>query len=199
MKRYNELLGIFEITEIVYAVIIVIVAAFIFLLFKNTQIINPNLFLETRSFMIKYGLVGVLLITIIGGTVIPLGSPILVASMALAGVPLLPLIIIASIGSTVGMIINYGLAYYLGGSYIVKKVSVQKLDTTIRLWNKYGWTIYVIFGLVPFLPIELLSIICGLLRVRIDVFIILTFITRIITYTILVLTAVQLGCKFIPC
>ncbi|MGB9729222.1 MAG: YqaA family protein, partial [Thermoprotei archaeon] len=161
--------------------------------------INPNLFLETRSFMIKYGLVGVLLITIIGGTVIPLGSPILVASMALAGVPLLPLIIIASIGSTVGMIINYGLAYYLGGSYIVKKVSVQKLDTTIRLWNKYGWTIYVIFGLVPFLPIELLSIICGLLRVRIDVFIILTFITRIITYTILVLTAVQLGCKFIPC
>ncbi|MGC9165375.1 MAG: YqaA family protein [Thermoprotei archaeon] len=199
MKRYNELSGIFEITEIVYAVIIIIVAAFIFLLFKNTQIINPNLFLETRSFMIKYGLVGVLLITIIGGTVIPLGSPILVASMALAGVPLLPLIIIASIGSTVGMIINYGLAYYLGGSYIVKKVSVQKLDTTIRLWNKYGWTIYVIFGLVPFLPIELLSIICGLLRVRIDVFIILTFITRIITYTILVLTAVQLGCKFIPC
>ena len=199
MKRYDELFGIFEITKIIYAVVIVMVVVFIFLLFKNAQIIDSNLFLETRTFMIKYGLIGVLLVTIIGGTVIPLGSPILVAGMALAGIPLLSLIIVASIGSTVGMIINYGLAYYLGGSYIIKKVSVQKLNTTIRLWNKYGWIIYVIFGLVPFLPIELLSIICGLLRARIDVFIILTFITRVITYTILVLAAVQLGCKFIPC
>ncbi|MEM3832401.1 MAG: VTT domain-containing protein [Thermoprotei archaeon] len=182
-----------------FIIVIVVILFVIFSFFKNFWPVNSQLFLDTRTFIINYGLIGVLLVTIIGGTVIPLGSPVLIMGAALIGMSLFPLILVASIGSTIGMIINYALAYYLGGAYVVKRVSVQKLNTAIRLWNKYGWVIYTIFGIIPFLPVELFSLICGLLKVRIDIFITLTFITRIIMNTILVLMVVHLGCRFVSC
>jgi membrane protein YqaA with SNARE-associated domain len=83
------------------------------------------------------------------------------------------------------MIVNYGLAKWLGRPYVVKKLSREKLEEITDLWLRWGWILYTIFGLIAFLPVELLSFICGLLKTRLDVFIILSFIPRLIVFSIL--------------
>jgi membrane protein YqaA with SNARE-associated domain len=91
------------------------------------------------------------------------------------------------------MIINYALALGLGRPYVMKKVSAENLEEITGLWNKWGWIIYVIFGLIPILPVELLSFVCGLLKTRLDIFLTLSFIPRLIVFTILAYFGESLG------
>ncbi|KON26104.1 hypothetical protein AC480_06385, partial [miscellaneous Crenarchaeota group archaeon SMTZ1-55] len=80
-----------------------------------------------QAFVADYGLVGIFFATLLAGTVVPLGSPALVVAAALFGAPKIPLIGVATTGFTLGMLVNYGLAYYLGRPYVRKKVSAEKL------------------------------------------------------------------------
>jgi membrane protein YqaA with SNARE-associated domain len=91
------------------------------------------------------------------------------------------------------MITNYALALGLGRPYVMKKVSTENLEEITGLWNKWGWIIYVIFGLIPILPVELLSFVCGLLKTRLDIFLTLSFIPRLIVFMILAYFGESLG------
>jgi membrane protein YqaA with SNARE-associated domain len=154
-------------------------------LLKVFNIAAAPLFSSIETFFAAYGLAGIFLATIIAGTVIPLGSPALVAAAALFGVNPILLILVATTGFTIGMTINYALAYRLGRPYVSKKISPAHLEQMARVWNKWGWIIYVIFGLIPVLPVELLAFICGLLKTRLTTFIILSFVPRLIVFTLL--------------
>jgi membrane protein YqaA with SNARE-associated domain len=152
-----------------------------YLKFFNTAKLITNV----ETFVKEFGLIGVLFATILAGTIIPLGSPALVVAAALLGVPLAQLILVATSGFTIGMVLNYALAYHLGRSYIMKKISRKKFDEITFFWFKWGWFIYVVFGLIPFLPVEVLSLICGLFKMRIDLFLVLSFTPRLIVFTLL--------------
>ncbi|RJS81173.1 hypothetical protein CW707_04155 [Candidatus Bathyarchaeota archaeon] len=135
--------------------------------------------------MDKYGLLGVFAATILAGTLVPLGSPALVVAAAALGMHKISLVLVATIGFTLGMLINYALAYRLGRPYVIRKVSAERLEETTMLWNKWGWILYTIFGLIPVLPVELLSLLCGLLKTRLDVFLALSFTPRLIVFAVL--------------
>lgn len=173
-------------------VFLIIGVAIIFLL-KVFSVSNTQLFIDLKAFVAQYGLVGIFFATILAGTVVPLGSPGLVVAAAVLGVPLVPLILIATFGFTLGMILNYALALGLGRPYIVKKMSAETLGEITSLWSKWGWIIYAIFGLIPILPVELLSFVCGLLKTRLDIFITLSFMPRLIVFTILAYFGENLG------
>ena len=111
-------------------------------------------------------------------------APLVVAA-ALCGVDLILLILVATTGFTIGMTINYALAYRLGRPYVSKKISPAHIEQVSHAWNKWGWIIYTIFGLIPVLPVELLAFICGLLKTRLTTFIALSFIPRLIIFTLL--------------
>lgn len=72
------------------------------------------LFSDVKAFVARYGLIGVFLATILAGTVVPVGSLALVVAAASIGVHPFPLVIVATAGFTIGMVINYSLAYGLG-------------------------------------------------------------------------------------
>lgn len=146
---------------------------------------STQLFLDIRALVTDYGLVGIFFATILAGTVVPLGSPALVVAAALFGLPPLPLILVATIGFTIGMAVNYSLAYYLGRPYVTRKVAKEKLEEITHLWRRWGWILYTVFGLIPVLPVELLSFICGFLKTRLDIFLILSFLPRLVVFTIL--------------
>ena len=133
----------------------------------------------------NYGLAGIFLATILAGTIIPLGSPALVVAAALFGVNPVLLILVASTGFTIGMAINYALAYRLGRPFVSKKISSEHIEQVANVWNKWGWIIYTIFGLIPVLPVELLSFICGLLKTRVAVFLVLSFVPRLVVFALL--------------
>ena len=150
------------------------------------------LFSNMGAFFTNYGLAGIFLVTLLAGTLVPLGSPALVAAAALFVEPI-PLILVASIGFTLGMTVNYALAYKLGRPYVTKKIPATQLDEISQLWSKWGLTIYVIFGLIPVLPVELLSFICGLLKTQATTFLALSFVPRLIVFTIIVYFGQYIG------
>ena len=173
-------------SALMLSVVAMIAGLIAFWLFQVFDFSGTQFFADIEKFFVTYGLLGIFIATIIAGTIIPLGSPALVAAAALFGVNPIALIIVATVGFTIGMIINYVLAYQLGRPYIEKKMSATDLREMTFVWKKWGWIIYVIFGAIPVLPVELLAFICGFLKTRLLTFIILSFIPRLFVFTILV-------------
>ena len=132
------------------AIIASIVAVIAIWIFHFFDISASQFFADTENVVLEYGLLGIFIATIIAGTIIPLGSPALVAAAALFGVNPIALIIVSTTGFTIGMIINYAFAYRLGRPYIEKKMTKNDLEEMTFVWEKWGWIIYTIFGAIPF-------------------------------------------------
>ncbi|MCS7095968.1 MAG: VTT domain-containing protein [Candidatus Bathyarchaeota archaeon] len=163
------------------------------LIFKFFNLAGSPLFMDAKAFIMEYGLVGIFLATILAGTVVPVGSPALVVAAASFGVHPLLLAIVATAGFTVGMTINYALAYGLGRPFVLKKLGMERLEEISALWNHWGWVIYTLFGIIPVLPVEFLALFCGLIKARFSRFLILSFIPRLIVFALLAYFGVQLG------
>ena len=173
-------------SSIKLAIILTIAGIIVIGLLKVFNVAESPLFSSVEAFFMSYGLAGIFVATIIAGTIVPLGSPALVVAAALVGVNPILLILVATTGFTIGMTINYGLAYRLGRPYVQKRISAERLEEMTHIWNKWGWIIYIIFGLIPVLPVELLAFVCGFLKTRITTFLLLSFVPRLITFAILV-------------
>jgi len=185
-KKFSDVLKISWVkSSLILGAVIVAIGIVILFIMKYFNFGSSQLFSDTKAFVNEYGLVGIFFATILAGTIIPLGSPALVAAAALLVVPPLPLVLVVTTGFTIGMIINYALACKLGRPFVMKKLSPEKLEEVSGLWGKWGWILYTIFGLIPVLPVEFLSLICGLLKTRLDIFLILSFIPRFIVFAIL--------------
>jgi len=179
-------------SSIKLAVIVTVAAAIIIWLFKIYNIAATPLFADLSAFLANYGLAGVFLVTIVAGTIVPLRSPALVVAASPFTDPIL-LMIVAATGFTIGMTINYGLAYRFGRPYIEKRISAEHFEELKRIWTKWGWIIYVIFGLIPVLPVELLAFLCGFLKTHLTTFLLLSFVPRLITFAILAYFGQHLG------
>jgi membrane protein YqaA with SNARE-associated domain len=180
-------------SSIKLAIILTVAGVIIIGLLKLFNIAEAPLFSSMEAFFVNYGLAGIFLATIIAGTIVPLGSPALVVAAAMFGVNPILLILVATTGFTIGMTINYALAYRLGRPYVSKKISPATIEQVSSAWNKWGWIIYTVFGLIPVLPVELLAFICGLLKTRLTTFIILSFVPRLIIFTLLAYFGQYLG------
>jgi membrane protein YqaA with SNARE-associated domain len=179
-------------SSIKLALIATVAGLIIIWLLKASNIAGTPLSSDIGNFFANYGLAGIFLATIAAGTIVPLGSPALVIAAAPFVNPIL-LILVASVGFTIGMTINYGLAYRLGRPYVEKRVSAEHFEEMTRVWNKWGWIIYTIFGLIPVLPVELLAFICGFLKTSIATFLALSFVPRLIVFAILVYFGQHMG------
>jgi membrane protein YqaA with SNARE-associated domain len=180
-------------SSIKLAIIATATALILIWLLKAFNVAGMQLFSDMEAFFVNYGLAGIFLATIAAGTIVPLGSPALVVAAALFGVDPILLILVASVGFTIGMTINYGLAYRFGRPYVQKRISSEHLEEMTFVWNRWGWIIYIIFGLIPVLPVELLAFICGFLKTRMTIFLTLSFVPRLIVFAILVYFGQQVG------
>ncbi|MEM3618624.1 MAG: VTT domain-containing protein [Candidatus Bathyarchaeia archaeon] len=154
-------------------------------IFKAVNIGSFQIISDVKAFARDYGVLGVFFATILAGTVIPLGSPALVVAAASLGIHPLPLVVAATTGFTIGMTINYFLAYRLGRPFVTKRLGAEKLEEITVLWSRWGWILYTLFGLIPFLPVEFLALVCGLLKTNIKTFLFLSFTPRLIIFAVL--------------
>lgn len=143
---------------------------------------RPAFILWIKGLISGYGLMGVFVATIIAGTVVPLGSPAIIAFAAGFGMPLVPLIMVASVGYTIGIAVNYSLARIVGIKYVERKVSREQLEGMMQRWNKWGMPILIVFGLVPGFPIDLLALACGLLKTKIVYFLLISLSTKVVQF-----------------
>jgi membrane protein YqaA with SNARE-associated domain len=172
-------------SSIIFGLILLAIGLMAIFTLKVLNLGNAQIFQDAKAFVNDYGYVGVFLATILAGTIVPLGSPAFVVAAASLGMHPVFLALIATAGFTIGMTINYGLAYRLGRPYVIGKVGVEKLEEIKSLWSRWGWIIYTIFGLVPFLPVELLALFCGLLKTRFATFLFLSFTPRLFVFAVL--------------
>lgn len=179
-------------SSIKFAIIGTIAALIVIWLLKAFNIAGIPLFSNIGAFFASYGLVGIFLATIAAGTIVPLGSPALVVAVSPFVDPIL-LILVASVGFTLGMTINYSLAYRFGRPYVQKRMQAEHFEEIACVWNSWGWIIYVIFGLIPFLPVELLAFICGFLKTPIATFVALSFLPRLVVFALLVYFGQHMG------
>ncbi|MCW4053973.1 MAG: VTT domain-containing protein [Candidatus Bathyarchaeota archaeon] len=179
-------------SSIKFAIIGTIVALIAIWLLKAFNIAGIPLFSNIGAFFANYGLAGIFLATIAAGTILPLGSPALVVAVSPFVDPIL-LILVASVGFTLGMTINYSLAYRFGRPYVQKRMPADHFEEIACVWNTWGWIIYIIFGLIPFLPVELLAFICGFLKTPIATFVALSFLPRLIVFALLVYFGQYMG------
>jgi membrane protein YqaA with SNARE-associated domain len=185
-KKFSETIKISWIrSSIILGLIFLAIGLAAIFILKILNVGNTQLFLDAKAFVRDYGFVGIFCATILAGTIVPLGSPALVTVAASFGLHPIPLTLVATVGFTIGMTINYGLAYRLGRPYVMRKVGVNRLEEIKCLWDKWGWIIYTIFGFVPFLPVELLALFCGLLKTRLATFLVLSFAPRLVVFTVL--------------
>ncbi len=169
-------------TSIKLGVLVTVAGLVLIWLLKVFNVAATPLFSDMGLFFANYGLVGIFTVTVLAGTIVPLGSPALVAAASMFIDPI-PLIIVATVGFTAGMTINYVLAYRLGRPYVERRMSARHLEEMTTIWSKWGLVVYVVFGLTPVLPVELLSFICGLLKTRASTFLLLSFLPRLIVFT----------------
>jgi membrane protein YqaA with SNARE-associated domain len=179
-------------SSIKLAIIATVTGVIVIWLLKVFNIAGTQLFSDIGTFFANYGLAGIFLVTIAAGTIVPLGSPALVVAASPFVNPIL-LILVATAGFTIGMTINYGLAYRLGRPYVQKRIAAEHLEEMTRIWTKWGWIIYITFGLIPVLPVELLAFVCGFLKTRIATFLALSFVPRLIIFAILVYFGQHVG------
>lgn len=128
-RKFSDLMKVSWIrSAVILGIILTIIGLTIIYLLKYFNVSSSPLFLDAKVLMDKYGLLGVFAATILAGTLVPLGSPALVVAAAALGMHKIHLVLVATIGFTLGMLINYALAYRLGRPYVTRKVSAERLD-----------------------------------------------------------------------
>ncbi len=104
-------------------------------IFKALNIGSFQIISDVKAFARDYGILGVFFAMILAGTVVPLGSPALVAPAASLGIHPAPLVVAATTGFTIGMTMNYYMAYRLGRPYVARKFGAEKLEEATLLWS----------------------------------------------------------------
>ncbi|MDY6958477.1 MAG: VTT domain-containing protein [Halobacteriota archaeon] len=115
------------------------------------------------------------IITTLGGSIIPVGSPFLVLGGAASGMDRIPLVLIAATGYTAGFLFNYYLAKFLGKGYVEERITTERYETISRWWNRWGLLLLVAFAFIFILPAPILALVCGLFSVRLYYFIPINF------------------------
>lgn len=197
MNDNNQKLSVLKISwvksSITAGLAFLVVGLVLIFVFKFFNVGGTQLLLDAKNFVREYGFVGIFFATILAGTVVPLGSPALVVAAASFGLNPALLALTATIGFTVGMTINYFLACRFGRPYLTRKMGAEGLEAVTALWNRWGWILYVLFGVTPILPVEFLALVCGLLKTRIQTFVILSFAPRFIIFILLAYFGEALG------
>jgi len=142
---------------------------------------------------LKYGYFGLFFITFLGGSFIPAGSPAAVGAAGMFGMETLPTILVAAVGYTLGIYLNYLLAQKLGRPYVERKMSKEAYGDISRWWNRWGYLLIVAFALLPILPFNFLALFCGLFGVNLLYFLLINFGSNLLNSYVFVTIGSSIG------
>lgn len=125
-------------------------------------------------------------------TILPFQSEIVFAALQIGGAALLPLLAVASVGNILGSVLNYVLGLYIEHFRHRRwfPVSAGQLDRAQRLWARWGvWTLLLSWA--PFG--DGFTVIAGIMRTRLWVFLALVSIAKIGRYAVVAWIVAKTG------
>ena len=131
-------------------------------------------------------------VAFLSATLLPMGSEALLLYDITQNYSLLLLWIFATLGNTLGSILNYWLGLK-GEAYLERKkyVSVKKMEKARRFFDKYGgWTLLLSWAPVIGDP---LTFIAGVLRYNFKVFTLIVFLAKGTRYAVIIFLANSLS------
>lgn len=137
-------------------------------------------------YLIDYGLWGMFISAFLAGSILPLASEAVLAALVAAGVAPIELLIVATLGNTLGSVTNYGIGRLGKEEWIsrVLRISPEGLARGQRYIHRFGfWG-----GLLSWLPVvgELLTVALGYLRVNFPLTVLTIFVGKLIRYWFIV-------------
>lgn len=131
------------------------------------------------------GYAGMFLSALLAATLLPLGSEPVFAALLLQDLSTVALVAVATVGNVLGSVVNYGLGRWLRQGRVSRwlHVSETALQRAERWFGKYG--LYAL--LLAWMPIigDPITVMAGVMRVRLLWFLILVTISKLSRYAAL--------------
>ena len=141
----------------------------------------------------ELGHVGLFVAAFLAATILPLSSEVVLSALLLSGLPPTTLVITATVGNVLGSLTNYALGYW-ASLVVVKKWLRMSEDDFLRAeqrFVKYG-TFALFFAWVPIIG-DPLTVIAGVLRVRLLWFLILVTAGKLLRYVVISYMVLQVN------
>ena len=128
---------------------------------------------------------GLFIAAFLAATILPLSSELVLTALLLNGLSPEYLVITATVGNVLGSLTNYGLGYWASKTVIQKwlRMSESEFVRAEERFKKYG-IIALLFAWVPIIG-DPLTVMAGILRIRLWWFLILVTTGKFLRYFIL--------------
>ena len=139
-----------------------------------------------------YGYWGLFLSAFLAGSIIPFSAELLIGILLYQGFPLIPLVLVATLGNWLGGYTAFFMGYYARWDLIKKyfKISPDKIET-FKWKDKFSTEILALFCWIPIIG-SLILISLGLMRSSIIKTGIFMFIGRLVRYTVWALLSLEI-------
>jgi membrane protein YqaA with SNARE-associated domain len=140
--------------------------------------------LRSHHLVYNLGLSGVFLLSFVGSTIfVPFPSEPLLLMAVAAGANKFWVVIIATIGSVGGTLVNYYLGFE-GITIINKYLRKEDSEKAKHLMNKYGsFGLFTIMTLPLSLPVDPITVVCGIVKMDVNRFTTIVFLSKLIKYS----------------
>jgi uncharacterized membrane protein YdjX (TVP38/TMEM64 family) len=127
-----------------------------------------------KEWMVRYGAAGLFVAMVVSSIISPIPNEVILAFAGMS-MPLVQVMVVGALGSTLGGIFAYYVAR-LGGRPLAEKFVKKKTLTSMDDWFSMWGSLAILIGrLVPFIPFDVISYFSGITKVRASMFIFLTF------------------------
>ena len=138
------------------------------------------------QFLINHGLWGMFIAAFFAGSILPLASEVVLSALVAAGVAPIELLLVSTLGNTLGSATNYGIGRLGREDWIERylRVKPRALERGKRYVHKFGYW----GGLLSWLPIlgSLITIALGYLRVNLPLTILMLIIGKFLRYCLVI-------------
>ncbi len=137
------------------------------------------------EYFAELGYFGLFIAAFLAATILPLSSELVLTALLLNGLSPELVVIVATVGNVLGSLTNYGLGYWASKTVIQKwlRMTESEFVRAEERLKKYG-IVALLFAWVPVIG-DPLTVMAGILRIRLLWFLILVTIGKFMRYYIL--------------
>jgi membrane protein YqaA with SNARE-associated domain len=137
------------------------------------------------EFLTGYGLGGLFIASFLAATILPLSSELVLGYLLLHHYTVPGVLAVATLGNVLGALTNYGVGRAGSGPVLEKifRVSPEDIETARHRFKTHG-TISLLLAWVPVIG-DPLTVVAGMLKIRIWVFLTLVTIGKFTRYAVL--------------
>ncbi|ACV26655.1 YqaA family protein [Kangiella koreensis] len=134
------------------------------------------------EYFAELGYVGLFIAAFLAATILPLSSELVLTALLFKGLSPELLVLVATIGNVLGSLTNYGLGYWASKTVIQKwlRMSESEFVRAEERFKKYG-IVALLFAWVPVIG-DPLTVMAGILRIRLLWFLILVTLGKFLRY-----------------